>query len=279
MSRATVAMFINTQPFTNIRPRTLLSSHTFRTLTKPALSRQKSFRIERTVAAGTIETKMVADGDDKRISSPTSSALKQETLIDNDVYASFHQIRAGGIHGSFNSMSKWLVGVTLVGLIVLRRDALALWGATGSVLNYMLAIILKQIVKQERPVPGVHLGPGMPSSHGQSIFYVLVFVILSVVEWQGLNGVTALFGMLVVALSSYFSWLRVFFTYHTTSQVVVGAITGSLFSVLWFWSWEAIIYKSYNSNLWVRIIVAVGAASCLLELVTKGYQAFALANR
>lgn len=62
---------------------------------------------------------------------------------------------------------------------MLRHDGLAFWAAMGSVSNFILSITLKHIVKQERPVTEVSSGHGMPSSHAQSIFFALVFMILS----------------------------------------------------------------------------------------------------
>lgn len=49
----------------------------------------------------------------------------------------------------------------------------------GSVLNTVLSVTLKQILNQERPVSALRSGPGMPSSHAQSIFFTVVFTILS----------------------------------------------------------------------------------------------------
>lgn len=79
--------------------------------------------------------------------------------------------------------SKWFV-TALFGIIILwRHDAQALWAALGSILNAGLSTILKQILNQERPVSTLRpisvSDPGMPSSHAQSIFYAIVFAILS----------------------------------------------------------------------------------------------------
>lgn len=57
------------------------------------------------------------------------------------------------------------------------------------------------------------------------------------------------------------SWLRVSQQFHTISQVVVGALVGSVFAILWFWSWEAFVLRAFNSLLWVRFSVAFGGAT------------------
>ncbi len=64
------------------------------------------------------------------------------------------------------------------------------------------------------------------------------------------------------------SWLRVSQLYHTLSQVVVGAVLGSIFSILWYLSWDAVVLKAFNSSFWVQAIVILGAAGfCLGFLV------------
>lgn len=55
------------------------------------------------------------------------------------------------------------------------------------------------------------------------------------------------------------SWLRVSQQLHTISQVAVGAVLGSTFSGLWYWSWKAFVLEAFNSLLWVRMLVIVGA--------------------
>lgn len=64
-------------------------------------------------------------------------------------------------------------------VILGRHDAEAVWAATGSIINAMLSVALKRILNQERPVATLRSGPGMPSSHAQSIFYTVTFAVLS----------------------------------------------------------------------------------------------------
>ncbi|XP_071694048.1 lipid phosphate phosphatase epsilon 1, chloroplastic-like [Rutidosis leptorrhynchoides] len=236
-----------------------------RTSKIPEIVRRRSSVLKKPMAAESIETGIV--GSDEH---PEVAALEQEALIDKNsgVGVSFHRT-PGGLHIFFNRSSKWIVAASFGGFVLLRHDALALWAATGAVLNVLLSVTLKQVLKQERPVSDVnsrdglsssHAQYGMPSSHAQSIFFMVVFFIQWVVKSQGLNGGTAILNMFVLALGSYFSWLRSFLRYHTTSQVIVGAVVGSIFSVLWLWTWEAIVHKAYNSSLWARIFVTVGGA-------------------
>ncbi|KAL6346315.1 hypothetical protein AAG906_033111 [Vitis piasezkii] len=176
-------------------------------------------------------------------------------------------IVAGGLEATLNRLSKWLVAA-LFGIVILwRHDAESLWAAMGSVLNTVLSVTLKQILNQERPVSALRSGPGMPSSHAQSIFFTVVFTILSVVEWLGINGLTLTISGLALALGSYLSWLRVSQQFHTISQVLVGSAVGSVFCILWLWSWEAFVLNAYTSYLWVRVLVIVGAVGFCLGFV------------
>ncbi|MFS8034153.1 putative phosphatidate phosphatase [Helianthus anomalus] len=209
--------------------------------------------------------KRMAAGSDEHVA-PAVSALEQEALIENGGVA-FHQT-LGGLHAVVNLLSKWIVAVTFGGLLLLRHDALALWAAMGSVINMVLSVTLKKILKQERPDSRLSSGHGMPSSHAQAIFYAILFVIHSVFKWQGSGGVAAILSLFVVAIGSYFSWLRVLQRYHTTLQVVVGAIVGSVFAVLWFWAWEAAVHRAYDSSLLVRILVTIGAAGFSLGFIS-----------
>lgn len=63
------------------------------------------------------------------------------------------------------------------------------------------------------------------------------------------------------------SWLRVSQRLHTISQIGVGAAVGSLFSILWYLFWKAIVSEAFASYLWVQIVVIFGAAAFCLGFV------------
>ncbi|KAF3632163.1 putative mitochondrial chaperone BCS1-A-like [Capsicum annuum] len=193
--------------------------------------------------------------------------LEQEALIDG-----FSTFVSAGLNATLNSLSKWLVAAVFCIILLWRHDTEAIWAASGSVLNAWLSTVLKRILNQERPVSTIRSDPGMPSSHAQSIFYTLMFCIVSMVEYFGLNGITAVMSALIFAIGSYLSWLRVSQQLHTISQVAVGAALGFSFSVFWFWLWDAIVLKVYLSNLWVQLIIVLGTATicvCFLLYVFR----------
>ena len=108
-------------------------------------------------------------------------------------------------------------------------------------------------------------------------------------EWLGTNPLSLVLSGLILALASYFvslslslfisiarnmyththvncmqTWLRVSQKLHTTSQVVVGAIVGSVFSTLWYITWNSLVLQAFASSFSVQIAVfTVAAASAL----------------
>ncbi|XAR57919.1 Phosphatidate phosphatase [Bertholletia excelsa] len=186
-------------------------------------------------------------------------ALEQESFITRSSPLRPNFV-AVGLESTLNRVSKWTV-TALVGVVILwRHDAEALWAAMGSIINTLLSVALKKILNQERPFSTQRSDPGMPSSHAQSTFFAVIFLIISMVQWLGMNGLTLTLSCLAMIFGSCVSWLRVSQQLHTISQVLVGAVLGLFFSILWFWSWDAAVMKAFTSYLWVRIAVLLGAA-------------------
>ncbi|OMO56928.1 Phosphatidic acid phosphatase type 2/haloperoxidase [Corchorus capsularis] len=204
-----------------------------------------------------------SNGDDDD-SNTRIQVLEQEAFIDGSTRAA----RLQGLERTLNRLSKWLVAALFGGVLLWRHDTEALWAAMGSVVNALLSIVLKRVLNQERPVAGLKSDPGMPSSHAQSIFFTVVFIIASILEWLGVNQLSVSISVLALAFGSYFSWLRVSQQLHTMSQITVGAIIGSMFSILWYMSWNAFVLEAFNSSLLVRSFVLLGSAGfCLGFLV------------
>ncbi|CAN4080108.1 unnamed protein product [Withania somnifera] len=175
-----------------------------------------------------------ADGDE-------GVSLEQEALIDGSMNFS-----SGGIQTTLNSLSKWLMAAVFGITILWRHDMETVWATSGGVLNSCLSVALKNILNHERPVSTFRSDPGMPSSH--------------VVKYSGFNGITAVTSVLIFAMGSYFSWLRVAQRFHTSNQVTVGAVLGFCFSIFWFWLWDAIVLEAFVDHFWVQIVAFVGAA-------------------
>ncbi|KAK9013035.1 hypothetical protein V6N11_041057 [Hibiscus sabdariffa] len=190
------------------------------------------------------------DGDDGVIQ---VLEVEQESFIDGS-------IRVQSFEANLNRLSKWLVTALFGGVILWRHDDKALWMVMGSIVNALLSVGLKRVLNQERPVAGLKSDPGMPSSHAQSIFYNVVFTIASILEWLGVNEISVSISILSLAFGSYFSWLRVSQKLHTINQILVGAVVGSVFSVVWYMSWDAVVLEAFKSSLLVRVIVLLACA-------------------
>ncbi|KAH8479377.1 hypothetical protein Peur_050236 [Populus x canadensis] len=200
-------------------------------------------------------------------SEESTGSFQQGDVIIHGPHKFQSVLSAGGLEATLNCLSKWLV-VTFSGAVILgRHDAKAMWAALGLVVNSILSVILKRTFNHERPDSTLRSDPGMPSSHGQSIFFTLVFAILSVGEWLGVNEFTLILSAFMLAFGTYLTWLRVSQGLHTINQAVVGAAVGSIFSILWFWSWDAFVLKAFISSLWVRMVVVMGAAVFCLALL------------
>ncbi|KAL9378564.1 hypothetical protein Peur_029899 [Populus x canadensis] len=212
--------------------------------------------------------RMSAFGGGNGSDSEESTGLFQQEAVIDGLNEFQSGLLADGLEATLNRLSKWLVAALFGAVILWRHDAEAMWAVLGSIVNSILSVILKRTFNQERPDSTLRSDPGMPSSHGQSIFFTVVFAILSVVEWLGVNGFSLILGALILAFGTYLTWLRVSQGLHTASQVAAGAAVGFIFSIFWFWSWDAFVLKAFISSLSVRIIVIMAAAaSCLGFLV------------
>lgn len=78
---------------------------------------------------------------------------------------------------------------------------------------------------------------------------------------------------LILMLNCMQTWLRVSQKLHTTSQVVVGAIFGSVYSTLWYITWNSLVLEAFASSFSVQVAVfAISAASAL------GFAVYVLLN-
>ncbi|PIA26920.1 hypothetical protein AQUCO_08500011v1 [Aquilegia coerulea] len=179
--------------------------------------------------------------------------IQQESILSNGSLLFGSRVLSNGLENTINEMSKWLVIASYIAVILWKHNA-------------ELSITLKHILNHDRPVSTLRSDPGMPSSHAQSIFFVVVFFILSMVITSELNGTTVFMGVLALSLGSYLSWLRISQNLHTISQVFAGAIVGATFSLLWFHAWHAFVLEAFVASPLVQTIVVLGSAAFLVGL-------------
>ncbi|XP_021714558.1 lipid phosphate phosphatase epsilon 2, chloroplastic-like [Chenopodium quinoa] len=172
--------------------------------------------------------------------------------------------------------SKWVILVIFAAVFLWRHDGEVVWATIGSVLNSLLCFALKRILNQERPTRNMRSDPGMPSSHGQYISFTVMYFILSMFHWLGVNEITVVFAAVTFVFGSYLSWLRVSQKFHTMNQVIVGVVLGSCFSVAWLWLWNSSVSEAFKSNVWVQVCILVAfAIYCLtfqLYLILKWFK-------
>ncbi|KAK1363553.1 Lipid phosphate phosphatase epsilon 1, chloroplastic [Heracleum sosnowskyi] len=207
----------------------------------------------------------------KRTGKKGIEALRQHVFIDKSL-ACPPIFSTGGLESNINNLSKWTVIGFFYTVILLRHDAKALWLALGANLNGILSIVLKKIIKQDRPLPTLKSDFGMPSTHAQSIFFNVFMANLSIMEFFGMNGFVATIAGIILALGSYCSWLRISKQDHTVSQVMVGALVGSIFCIFWFWLWDSVVVEAFSSYLWIRLMLVFGGLGTSLLLTLRCFR-------
>ncbi|KAF9898475.1 hypothetical protein BX616_003969 [Lobosporangium transversale] len=136
---------------------------------------------------------------------------------------------------AFISLSPWGILCGNLAIILAMRDLVPLIVFLGQVLNESVNRFLKKI-KQGRPTEYLGAGYGMPSSHAQFMGYFASSI--TILMYQRGTAPDAIFphitaGFIIIwALLVIYS--RAHLYYHTWQQVVVGAICGIIFALMYF---------------------------------------------
>ena len=108
-----------------------------------------------------------------------------------------------------------------------------------------LNFTLKRLLKEERPKQMHGKGYGMPSSHAQFVAFfsisLTLFLLFRHVPKQATPSHTPLSMLARVGLSGValanaglVAWSRIYLSYHTPKQVMVGCLAGVITGVSWF---------------------------------------------
>ena len=142
------------------------------------------------------------------------------------------------IFDSFGNIYGPILLLLIAFLLLEKKQNLFFYYFVGVFLNVIINIILKGIFKQPRPsddLKTVELALkkglflpfdvyGMPSGHAQFCAFSSVFLFLSTKNWNIL--------FLLLFLSLIVVWQRIYFEYHSISQILVGLIVGGLFGFI-----------------------------------------------
>jgi dolichyldiphosphatase len=115
----------------------------------------------------------------------------------------------------------------------------------GQMACEVLNLALKRLLKEERPKQMHGKGYGMPSSHAQFVVFfsisLALFLLFRHVPKQPTPSHTPLSIAARVALSALalvsaglVAWSRIYLSYHTPKQVLVGCLAGAVTALSWF---------------------------------------------
>ncbi|KAF4304388.1 aquaporin rerated other eukaryote [Botryosphaeria dothidea] len=153
-------------------------------------------------------------------------------------------------HDRFSYLCAWLalvpqgLCVVYATLIWSSREAEVALMFAGQMACEALNWGLKRLIKEERPRQMYGKGYGMPSSHAQFVsffsLYLALFLLLrhaphpthihtptTFAQRLGLS-------ILAVAAAGAVAFSRIYLSYHTGKQVLVGCAAGAAFALVWF---------------------------------------------
>ncbi|KAJ0395847.1 hypothetical protein P43SY_002264 [Pythium insidiosum] len=133
------------------------------------------------------------------------------------------------------TLSPVFIMVMYATLVVFQRDLDAMALLVGQLLNEVLNQILKRTIKQSRPHGARMSGAGMPSAHAQFLgffaAYVVAYTLQRMDHRRRAEKTLTIAGAILLALLVCVSRVRL--GYHTTEQVIAGAIVGLISGWLW----------------------------------------------
>eukprot|EP01134_Creolimax_fragrantissima_P003217 CFRG3217T1 len=140
----------------------------------------------------------------------------------------------------------------------LRRDIFTAHFGVGMVINEILNLAIKNLLKEARPVfddypahSGVYGKFGMPSDHTQFVAYFSIFIGLCLWKRFQYSAMYALIwrslGTLVLfTLVFGVGFSRIYLRYHTLNQVVAGGIIGLMVGTMWFYIGHLMLRDSFK---------------------------------
>lgn len=133
-------------------------------------------------------------------------------------------------HETSMAETRWIVSACAFVALVTRDDQRVTFCVAGAIVNALVNKGLKRLIAQARP-PGSPLhDPGMPSSHASSLFFFTAYIALALMQHAAPYGGACAIALIALAGCAARSRVPRF---HTTAQVSVGAVVGSLAGAAW----------------------------------------------
>ena len=179
---------------------------------------------------------------------PTTPVTKCVASIWISLFPCYTHVTFGSVIMIIYSLLPTLLPVVILGVLIWKRN-------TSSVLSLLfLGIImlvceafLKSVIRQARPTGSCDCSHGMPSSHSATSYGFLVWIYLELgFPLAGLDTISHARGWdnpqyrrltyLAIATICFVPvpFSRVYFRYHSVSQVLVGILVGTVLALGWF---------------------------------------------
>lgn len=159
----------------------------------------------------------------------------------DDTYILYNKDDLLSLAAVFFTLLPFGVLVFYLSWFIVSREIEPVYMAIGQVANDIVNNIVKNYIKQDRPMKiegfqenGLRSGYGMPSAHSQFMAFFSIYLILRIwFKWEGLSNLRKVLSTIGLFLLSFcVVYSRVYLHYHNWQQVLVGLligfITGSL---------------------------------------------------
>ena len=131
-----------------------------------------------------------------------------------------------GLFNLLGASSKFVVSSMAVLALITTDSWVPVYYILAAVGNGVLSKLVKQTLKQPRPVESGEDGYGMPSSHAQSFFFFLAVLAINRARVFGNDRAAVVVCAVLALYSSAASYWRVATNLHTIAQTLAGAVLG-----------------------------------------------------
>jgi len=152
------------------------------------------------------------------------------------------------------SLAPILAVVGHASVLTVKRELSSIFLFLGVLLCVVLNEVLKHFLVQPRPQGSFKDGHGMPSNHSQlSFFYATSLTLLWRQRWRISDSWRIILSCLAYLIAFCVAFSRVFSGVHSLDQVVVGAVVGVCFALLWNLASQTIFQRFYTSLIELSI--------------------------